>query len=66
MCNYWANFVKTGNPNGADADGAPMPEWLAYTAERRRTMFFGKTPQMDGCGETGLMNFLIGYDHGKL
>jgi para-nitrobenzyl esterase len=27
MCNYWANFIKTGDPNGSDADGAPMPLW---------------------------------------
>ena len=24
MCNYWTNFMKTGNPNGPDADGTPM------------------------------------------
>ena len=31
MCNYWANFVKTGDPNGKDADGSEMPRWEAYT-----------------------------------
>ncbi len=30
MCNYFANFVKTGNPNGLDADGTPMPEWKTF------------------------------------
>ncbi len=30
MSNYWANFVKTGNPNGCDRDGKRMPEWLPY------------------------------------
>ncbi len=30
MCNYWANFIKSGDPNGNDADGTPMPEWPAY------------------------------------
>ena len=34
MCNYGTNFAKTGNPNGLDADGTPMPEWTAYTKER--------------------------------
>lgn len=33
LCNYWANFVKSGNPNGNDADGAPMPQWELYTKE---------------------------------
>ncbi len=28
MCNYWTNFAKSGNPNGPDNDGAPMPQWL--------------------------------------
>ncbi len=33
MCNYFANFVKTGNPNGFDADGEPMPEWKSFNDE---------------------------------
>ena len=28
MCDYWTNFAKTGNPNGAT-----VPEWKPYTAE---------------------------------
>ena len=38
MCNYWTNFAKNGDPNGEDADGTPMPEWTAYTAESPRVM----------------------------
>lgn len=34
MCNYWANFIKTGNPNGDDADGTPMAEWPAFTDKK--------------------------------
>lgn len=33
MCNYWTNFAKTGNPNGPDADGSPMPEWGEFTQD---------------------------------
>lgn len=40
MCNYWCNFVKTGNPNGKDADGTDMPEWLPYTDEAPCEMVF--------------------------
>ena len=29
MCNYWVNFIKTGDPNGNDADGKPMPYWYS-------------------------------------
>lgn len=34
MCNYWCNFFKTGDPNGTDADGTPMPHWDPYTEKR--------------------------------
>lgn len=40
MCNYWANFIKTGDPNGEDADGTKMPEWIPYTAEDNFEMEF--------------------------
>ncbi len=40
MCNYWANFIKTGNPNGEDADGTPMPEWKPYTPQEPCEMEF--------------------------
>ena len=33
VCNYWTNFIKTGDPNGPDADGTPMPEWKPYTKD---------------------------------
>ena len=37
---YWSNFVKTGNPNGAD-----LPEWPRYnTAERRYIEFSAEGP----------------------
>lgn len=33
MANYWANFIKTGDPNGNDADGTPMQRWVPYEKE---------------------------------
>ncbi len=33
MCNYWANFMRSGDPNGDDADGSPMPRWEPMTAD---------------------------------
>ncbi len=33
MANYWANFIKCGDPNGLDADGTPMQQWNPYTAQ---------------------------------
>jgi para-nitrobenzyl esterase len=32
--NYWVNFVKTGNPNGAG-----LPEWPSYRGNSRPTLF---------------------------
>jgi len=40
MCNYLSNFVKSGDPNGPDNDGAPMPEWKAITGDTPNAMWF--------------------------
>ena len=40
ICNYLTNFVKTGDPNGDDADGTKMPEWLPYTKENKAGIEF--------------------------
>ncbi len=40
MCDYWANFIKTGDPNGFDLNGNKLPEWQAYTAENGAEMEF--------------------------
>ena len=60
MCNYWTNFVKSGNPNGNDNDGSPMPEWKPYTKDAPYAMNFitaGATP--DASDETPFGKFLI-------
>ena len=46
MCNYWANFIRSGDPNGKDADGTPMPQWDPYTAGEPKVMEFYDTIQM--------------------
>ena len=40
MCNYWVNFIKSGNPNGNDSDGTPLPEWKPYEASTKYEMEF--------------------------
>lgn len=40
MCNYWTNFIKTGDPNGNDADGTPMVKWEPYTPDNKRCIQF--------------------------
>ena len=27
MSSYWANFMATGDPNGKDSNGRPLPLW---------------------------------------
>lgn len=61
MCNYWCNFVKTGDPNGEDADGTAMPEWKPYTGETPFGMIFkteGPQPQ-NPAKESPFMAMLI-------
>lgn len=33
VSSYWANFVKTGNPNGLDPNNASLPYWAPNTAD---------------------------------
>ena len=40
MANYLVNFIKTGDPNGSDADGTPMPEWKPFSDETPVEMRF--------------------------
>lgn len=60
MCNYWVNFIKTGDPNGPDADGSPMPEWKPYTKEAPCEMrFTSHGPEVSFEKETPFKALLI-------
>ena len=51
MCDYFANFIKTGNPNGNDNAGNPLPRWESYRVEALCEMEFlgsGATPRLEG------------------
>lgn len=50
MCNYWAEFIKKGNPNGSDADGTEMPVWRPYTAADRCSMILTDRTVNGICG----------------
>ncbi|MBR5376380.1 MAG: carboxylesterase family protein [Lachnospiraceae bacterium] len=40
MCDYIANFVKTGDPNGTDAFGNSIPVWRPYSLEEKNGIDF--------------------------
>jgi para-nitrobenzyl esterase len=53
---YFVNFVKTGDPNGPDSDGTPLPQWDAYLEERPVRMCFKETSEMQTVEESELLN----------
>ena len=59
MCNYWANFAKTGDPNGNDADGTPMPEWRPFTTGDPCTMYFKDEVYSDNKPFAGKTKYLV-------
>ena len=42
MCDYFCNFIRSGDPNGKDLGGETLPEWKAWSAEKPCTMYFLK------------------------
>jgi para-nitrobenzyl esterase len=59
MCNYWANFIRSGDPNGRDADGSDMPLWKPFTQEDPSRMCFFDRIYLSNKGPDDLMKFLI-------
>ena len=66
MCNYWTNFAKTGDPNGPDADGAPMPRWRPYTKADPHSIQFFDTIQMEEGPRSEKDDFLIEINRKEL
>ena len=65
VSSYWANFVKTGNPNGKDTAGEELPEWKSFTAENEFVMEFTDRPMESAVKADPLMKFRIDYTLGK-
>lgn len=62
MCNYWANFIKSGDPNGTDADGSDMPLWEPYSVDNPCRMTFGDKAYPDYAGPSKLVRFLLDHE----
>ena len=59
MCNYWANFIRSGDPNGEDADGSDMPEWKPFTEAEPWRMILGDKPVAECRRPDAVMRFLL-------
>lgn len=59
MCDYWANFIRSGDPNGKDSTGADMPRWEPCTPEAPYGMVFREGAEFAGKQPDDLMKFLI-------
>ena len=43
MSSFWINFVRTGNPNGYDTKGTPLPVWQTVEQSNGLLMEIGDT-----------------------
>ena len=59
MCDYWVNFIRTGDPNGEDSIGQPLPHWPVYDAANPMRMRFAQTVQAVPVMESPLRDFLM-------
>lgn len=59
MCDYWCNFIKTGDPNGAGSDGEQLPYWPAFDPKAPVRMNFEDTSAAHQCPAGGLVDFLL-------
>lgn len=66
MCNYFAEFIKKGNPNGLDADGSAMPEWLPYTSDNKNEMNFTAEGAKTSVADDKRIEFFTEYTKSKI
>jgi para-nitrobenzyl esterase len=59
MCNYWANFIRSGDPNGKDSTGEDMPYWEPYTVDAPYGMLFADRPEFLKEEPSEIMQFLL-------
>lgn len=61
ISSYWANFVRTGDPNGKDTIGEELPRWESFTAENEFVMEFTDKPRKSEIRVDPIMKFRIDY-----
>ncbi len=59
MCDYWANFIKTGDPNGQGSHGETLPKWPVMQAQAPSLMVFTDHPQAKELPANEMLRFLL-------
>lgn len=59
MCNYWANFIASGNPNGIDSTGEELPHWNPLMPETPYGMLFADRAEYLEEEPSEMMKFLV-------
>jgi para-nitrobenzyl esterase len=59
MCNYWANFIRNGDPNGVDSTGEEMPKWEPYKMEAPYGMVFADKAEFVREEPSEVMKYLV-------
>lgn len=59
MCNYWAEFIAKGDPNGKDCDGSEMPTWKPYSRQERNEMLFKSEGPVSNVDTSEFTQYLI-------
>jgi len=59
MCNYWVNFIRSGDPNGQDSTGEELPRWEPYTSEAPGGMLFADSAEFSKEQPSEIMKFLV-------
>ncbi len=59
MCDYWTEFIRKGDPNGADTAGGTLPAWPSLTEDHPQRMRFGDVSAAEDCAPSPLMTLLV-------
>lgn len=59
MCDYWVNFIRTGDPNGKDSQDKQLPLWPELKQADPAWMVFGDAAQPEPWPENKLESFLL-------
>ncbi|MGO4370756.1 carboxylesterase family protein, partial [Paenibacillus sp. MCAF20] len=59
MCNYWVNFIRSGDPNGQDCTGEELPRWEPYSSEAPYGMLFADQAEFSREQPNEVMTFLV-------